>query len=71
MEILEVERSGDKTLDTYQEVCIRFCYKIMCVVSDVVVQLLSHVWLCNPVDCSTSGPSVLRYLLEFAQIRVH
>ena len=42
MEIWEVERSGDKTLDTSQEVCIRFCYKIMCVVSDVV-QLLSHV----------------------------
>ena len=33
----------------------------------VVVQLLSHVRLCDPTDCSMSGFSVLHYLLEFAQ----
>ena len=27
--------------------------------------------LCDPMDCSTPGSSVLRYLLEFAQIHVH
>ena len=27
--------------------------------------------LCNPVDCSTPGSSVLHYLLEFAQIHIH
>ena len=32
----------------------------------VVLQSLSHVWL-----CSMSGPSVLDYLLEFAQMHVH
>ena len=37
----------------------------------VVVQLLSHVRLCDPTDCSMSGFSVLHYLLEFAQIHVH
>ena len=37
----------------------------------VVVQLLSCIRLCNPMDCSTPGTSLLHYLLEFAQIRVH
>ena len=27
--------------------------------------------LCNPMDCSTPGPGVLHYLLEFAQVHVH
>ena len=27
--------------------------------------------LCNPMDCSTPGSSVLHYLLEFAQMHVH
>ena len=37
----------------------------------VVVQLISHVQLCKPMDCRTPGSSVLHYLLEFAQIHVH
>ena len=37
----------------------------------VVVQLLSRVLLCNPMNCSMPSPSVLHYLLEFAQIHVH
>ena len=37
----------------------------------VVVQLLSSVWLCNPMDCSTPSSPVLHYLPEFAQIHVH
>ena len=40
------------------------------VVIIVVVQSLSHVWLCDPMHCSTPGSSVLHYLLEFAQIHV-
>ena len=36
----------------------------------VVVQLLSGVWLCDPMDCSTAGFSVLHYLQEFAQTHV-
>ena len=31
------------------------------------IQLLSHVWLCNPVDCSTPGFPVHHQLLELAQ----
>ena len=39
--------------------------------SFVVVQLLSHVTLCDPMDCSTPGFFVLHYLSEFVQIQVH
>ena len=35
------------------------------------VQSLSHVQLCDPMDCSMPGSSVLHYLLEFAQIHFH
>ena len=34
------------------------------------VQSLSHVWLCDPMYCSTPGPSVLHCLPELAQIHV-
>ena len=37
----------------------------------VVVQSLSCVCLCNPMDCSTPGFSVLRHLLELAQTHVY
>ena len=36
-----------------------------------VVQSLSCVWLCNPMDYSTPGFPVLHYLLEFAQTHDH
>ena len=36
----------------------------------VVVQSLSHVWLCDPMDCRTPGFPVLHYLSEFAQTHV-
>ena len=39
--------------------------------SCVVVQLLSHVCPCDPVDCSTPGFPVHHHLLEFAQTHVH
>ena len=38
---------------------------------DIVVQSLSCVWLCDPMDYSTPGFPVLYYLLEFAQTHVH
>ena len=34
----------------------------------VVVELLSHVQLCDPTDCSMPGFPLLHYLPEFAQI---
>ena len=37
----------------------------------VVVQLPSHVGLCDPMNCSTPGFPVLHYLPEFAQTHVH
>ena len=39
--------------------------------STVVVQSLSHVWLCDPINCSTPGFPVLRHLPELAQMHVH
>ena len=35
------------------------------------VQLLSHVWLCDPMDCSTPGLSFHHQLLEFIQTHAH
>ena len=37
----------------------------------VVVQSLSHVWLCSPMNCNTPGFPVLYHLPEFAQTLVH
>ena len=37
----------------------------------MVFQSLSHVRLCDPMDCSTLGFPVFHYLLEFAQSHVH
>ena len=39
--------------------------------SAIFVQSLSPVWLCDPMDCSTSGFPVLHHLLEVAQTHVH
>ena len=47
-------------------------YRIPFVVVVVVVQSLkSCPTLCNPMDCSTPGFSVLHYLPEFSQTHVH
>ena len=37
----------------------------------VVVQPPSHIWLCNPRDCSTPGLPHPHHLLEFAQVHIH
>ena len=37
----------------------------------IVVQSLSPVWLCDPIDCSMPGFPVLHHLPEFAQVHVH
>ena len=37
----------------------------------VVIQSLSCVWLCDPMDCNMPGFPVLHHLLEFAQTHVH
>ena len=41
-----------------------------CLFKSFVVQLLFHVWLLWPQDCSTPGFPVLLYLSEFAQTHV-
>ena len=47
---------------------VTFCDWLL---SLAVVQSLSRVRLCNPVDCSPPGSSVLHYLPEFVQIHAH
>ena len=37
----------------------------------VAVPLLSHIQLCDPMDCSKPSFPVLHCLLEFAQTHVH
>ena len=44
---------------------------LICKIVDIVVQPLSHVWLCDPMDCSMPGFPVLYYLPEFTQTHVH
>ena len=43
----------------------------VCIYTVVVVQLLSHVWLCDSMDCSTPGFPVLHHLLALTQTYVH
>ena len=44
----------------------------ICMCGEVaVVQLLSGVRLCDPVDCSSAGVLVLQHLPELAQTHVH
>ena len=43
----------------------------MGVSNSVIVQLLTHVQLCDPMDGSTPGLLVHHHLPEFAQVHVH
>ena len=49
--------------------CLLFGRKAM--TNLLIVQLLSHVWLCTPMDYSTPDSPVLHCLQEFAQTHVH
>ena len=49
---------------------LQTCF-VFIVTVHTVVQLLSRVTLCNPMDCSTPGLPVPHYLLEFTQTHVH
>ena len=62
-QILYVEPPGKCKLHVY--ICLLHIYKYCCSVAKLCLTL------CNPVDCSTQGSSVLHYLPEFAQIYVH
>ena len=51
--------------------CVARITDVYSVLQIAVVQLLSRVQLCDPVDCSTPGFPVPHDLLEFAQTHVH
>ena len=44
----------------------KYSFKIV-----VVIQALSHIQLCSPMDCSVPGFPVLHHLLAFAETHVH
>ena len=50
-------------------VCVCVCVSV-CVCVCVLVTKCCPA-LCDPMDCSKPGSSVLHYLLEFAQIHVY
>ena len=52
--------------------CISFCCRAKWISYKCAsVQLLSPVWLCDPMDCSAPGLPVHHQLLELAQTHVH
>ena len=50
-------------------VCLHF--NLISSLRTFVVQSLSRVWFCNPMDCRTPGFPVLHHLVAFAQSHVH
>ena len=50
------------------ESCLFSCFTPC---ANVVVQLLTRIQLCDPMDCSTPGSSALYYLLDLAQLHDH
>ena len=49
----------------------RVLSRVPCVTEQGLVQLLSRVRLCDPMDCSTPGFPIHHQLLELAQTHVH
>ena len=45
---------------------LKHCLEVL-----IVIQSLSHVWLCDPMNCSTPGLPVHHQIPEFTQTRVH
>ena len=41
------------------------------VIAIVIVQPPSHVWLCDPMDCSALGLPMSHHLLKLVQVHVH
>ena len=62
--------SKPKTKGMLQLIC--FCvFTSIFIIMHCIFQLLSHVRLCDPIDCRTPGFPVLHYLPELAQTHVH
>ena len=66
--IWNVTSMNQGTLDMVKQETVRLNSNILGISS---VQSLSHVQLCNPMNCSTPGFSIYHWLLELAQTHVH
>ena len=53
------------------EACVCVCVCVCVYVYISSLQLLSHIWLCKPVDCSMPGFPVHHQLPELTQTHVH
>ena len=65
-EFLVLKSQGD-----YSSVCTKNCKHIFLLPFFSSAQSLSHMWLCNPMDCSMPGFPVHHQLLQPAQTHVH
>ena len=52
-------------------VCFKRAWFLQFYIQFSSVQSLSHIWLCNPMDCSTPGFPVHHQLPELVQTHVH
>ena len=57
--------------DFSSELFVKLSASVCIILTPSEVKSLSHVWLCNPRDCSTPGFPVHRQLPELAQTPVH
>ena len=66
---------SDQGLAVYIHVCtiffLPFHWALICEKSVSSVQLLSRVWLCDPMDCKMTGSPVHHQFLQFTQTHVH
>ena len=62
---------GHRPLDIRRRIEALCSSSVLCTARLIVVQLLSRVWLCDPMDCSAPGFPVLLHLQEFALTHVH
>ena len=53
----------------YMCVCVSLCVGAVVVV--VIVQLLSHIWCFDSLNCSMLGFPILQYFPEFVQTHIH
>ena len=65
-----MNRWMDKKMQCVWCVCVCVCVYTHIHIA-VVVPSLSHVWLYDPMNCSTPGFSVYHWLPEFTQTHVH
>ena len=60
----------EKAENIYLKAILFFFFNLHDIMPTLFAQLLSHVPLCNPMNCSMPGFPVLLYFLDFAQTHI-